>query len=145
MVPNLWLSLRASLVSSLKFVTIREKRSWDSPGGPLVRTPCFHYRGTGYIKPGVNDGKSTSESLCYILLECSRLFSAFLGFSVNDFFWGSRKIYPCCEVLIQDFLKMSGKLSLYVTQNFILFPLVLSVGEDEKSNAYLMIAEPYLP
>ena len=46
-VPNLWLSLRASLVSSLKFVTIREKRSWDSPGGPLVRTPCFHYRGTG--------------------------------------------------------------------------------------------------
>lgn len=54
----------------------------------------------------MDDGKSTSESLCQILLESPSLFSAFLGFSVNDFFWGSRKIYPCCEALIQDFLKM---------------------------------------
>ena len=24
---------------------------WEFPGGPVVRTPCFHYRGTG-LTPG---------------------------------------------------------------------------------------------
>ena len=29
-------------------VTLKDNRIWDFPGGPVVKTPCFHCRGCGF-------------------------------------------------------------------------------------------------